>query len=153
MALRADFAQAAQQASGPLRRVIQDLVRQIDQHVIVGSFTGPTFDGNNPNVTVSVETGDASISAAADRRTRWLQDTGSRDNVWVVIKRDNVTVPVGPSIRIVAKQDPAPGVVSRSVEYVLFLDGVTVSLAGTAPFGDPTLITVMDKLAQGVVRH
>lgn len=95
--------------------------------------------------------GDASLPDAVRRRIAYMQDTGSSANVWTVLHRERVSLPIGPAVRISYKQDPAPGLVSRAVEYVHLADGRTLSLTGTAPFDDDQLALLMDDLAQGVV--
>jgi hypothetical protein len=150
--LRAAYARASEQATGSLKGLFEDLVDRIDQHTIVGSLTAPESDGPSPDVTVSVETGDATLAAAADRRTHYLQDTGSDDNVWTVVERADVSLPIGPAIRVVTIQDPAPGVPTQSVEYVVLVDDHTVSIQGTAPSDGANFTMLMEQLAEGVAK-
>jgi hypothetical protein len=154
--LRSQLAAQAQQSPPSIRRILLDLVHRIRAGIIVGEATGPVGAADyRPSLYLSIESGDASLAAAATRRTHYLQDTGDADITWRVVDRRPVSLPVGRAIRVVAHSPVPPGtdgVPSQSVEYVLLVDGSTVSIAGTAPTADHDFVDTMDGLANAVTR-
>jgi hypothetical protein len=153
--LRASIAADLMDSPPAVRRILREMIGQIDSGVIVGQLDGPSSDGGfTPSVVISVETGDPSLAAAATRRTRYLQDVDDVDLEWEVSLRDPISLPVGRSVRIIAYQDPpeSHGVPSQSIEFVLFIDGRTVSFAGTAPTADGHFSGVMSDLSASLSR-
>jgi hypothetical protein len=147
---RAALEAAMEQYPENEQHLIQDLIDEVDTGRFVGSFTASS-GSPAPNIAILVDLVDETVAAAADRLTLELQDTGSRQNVWTVVERERLELRLGPAIRVVAKQDPAPGIVSRAVIYVLRVDSsTTLTIQGTAPFSDETFAGVVDRLALAV---
>ena len=124
------------------RETYFELLRLIIKGVIVAYVSGPVVNGTHyPTIIVSVESGDTSLGAAATRREAFLRSMSPPGSTHQIDDRSEISLPVGDAIRITAHSDPAGGIPSQTIEYVLLIDELTVSVFGTAPaayteFGD-----------------
>jgi hypothetical protein len=131
--VRTQLADQAEQVPAGFKATFRELVRQIDDGVIVAQATGPVVNGTHaPSIIVSVESNDESLRSAAKRREEFLRVlTPGMDQQ--IDELSPASLPVGPAMRIRAHSNPPIGIPSQTIEYVLLLDQRTVSIFGTAP--------------------
>ena len=147
---------AAREAPPAFRRVLLRLLHSLRSGIIVAEATGP-IDAQNysPQLSVSVETDDASVTSAATRRLRSLLQNSIPGVPRKIVDRRAITLPVGRAVRVITRTPPPPGtngVPSQSVEYVLLIEGSTISIGGTAPTADRDFVAIIDAIANAVTR-
>lgn len=131
------------------------LLQQVDDGVVVAVLAGPMnqVSGFAPSVIVTVESGADSLEHAAKRHGDFRKRlVGSLPVKLDPVQQETVALPIGAAI--VMRQDsyPSPGVPTTSIDYVLLIDGKSVSLSGAAPKVEQKFAATVAKIAEGISR-
>jgi hypothetical protein len=114
----------------------------------IRAVIGGRLSGAQATVFVSVESGDRTLATAVRRRVAEFEEFVEP----ISATQEEVTLPLGPAVKLTFTSRPSGGTPSLTVEYVLRVGGSTLVVTGAAPDGDQDLEPLMAELTAHLSR-